>query len=327
MSHPTITADLGKLTNLPELSGFEVAVRSDPHDKVPALKAGYVFRRSTLSDFICWFIDSNPYEWLWIGGPTGSGKSTFVRSMAAILNVPLWDGVVGHERLEPQELISQRIIVGGDLLTVHGPITQAMAAGGWFVLHELDRCGPSMISALNEIGEGVTIVETGEFIVPHPDFRFIVTGNSMGAGDETSVYQGVVRLDLAFMDRFFKMKIGYPDEKTEMDILAAKVPELGPDLALRLIKTANQVRQQFAPEDDKGNPGTQTIDAVISTRSLERWAKACTFYFNVNSCPDPVTMALDRSVGFGCTASSRLALHAAVQRVFGDDQRNPPVIP
>ncbi len=323
--HPTVTADLGQLTNLPELANFSVEIRADKHEKVPSLKANYVFRRGTLSDFICWFHDSNTYEWLWIGGPTGSGKSTFIRAVAAIFNIPLWDGVAGHERLEPQELISQRIMVGGDLLTVHGPLVEAMKHGGWFVLHELDRCGPSLISALNEIGEGVTIVETGEFIVPHPDFRLIVTANSMGAGDDSGLNQGVVRMDLAFMDRFYKMRIRYADEDTEMAILAKDVPELPAEASLRLVKTANLVRNQFSPVDAQDNWQPGTLDAVISTRSLVRWAKACVFFFSIPSIPDPVSKALDRAVGFGCSASTRTALHQTVQRVFGDDQRNPPV--
>jgi cobaltochelatase CobS len=91
----------------------------------------------------------------------------------------------------------------------------------------MDLAEPAELAGLNDILEGAPLViaqNGGEVIRPHPKFRFIATGNSTGTGDQTGLYQGVLQQNLAFLDRFRLLEVGYADTDTEETILARAAP-------------------------------------------------------------------------------------------------------
>ena len=53
--------------------------------------------------------------------------------------------------------------------------------------------------------------QTGETVRPHGKFRLVATGNSAGGGDRSGLYPGVLRQNLALLDRFRLMEVGYPE--------------------------------------------------------------------------------------------------------------------
>ncbi len=58
----------------------------------------------------------------------------------------------------------------------------------------------------------------GEAIRPHPKFRVFATGYSVGAGGGSGLYQGGLRQDLAFVDRFRVVLVGYREPAVEKEM-------------------------------------------------------------------------------------------------------------
>jgi len=173
-----------------ELMGFDIPDRYTPEGD-----PGYQFRKPILSDVTAWWLIGCKSEGLFLTGPSGSGKSSIIREICARLNLPM-QHMVGHNRLEFPEMVSQIHLVSGQTRVLLGPLAKAMKYGHVFLLDEVDLIDPSTNAALNEVlqGNALTIPETGEVIRPHATFRFIATGNTHGGQDRTGVYQGTLNL-------------------------------------------------------------------------------------------------------------------------------------
>lgn len=331
MSHQTTAVPINKLFKCAEKApdSNTIAVRTDTHPKVPEIDPNFEPARANFADFKAWLTLASPKEWLFIAGPTGAGKSSLVRHMASKLNIPVW-AVTGHQMLDVQDLFTQRVLLGGDTLTQFGPLTQAYTEGGWLVIDEIDQILPSRLVGLNEVGSVITLLDMGgQMVKPHPDFRLIATGNSLGLGDSTGLYAGVARMNAAFMDRFTVMRMGYPDADTEVALLQSAFPSTPEVIHKLMVKVAGLVRNSFAPMDDAGNLIPGEIEKTISTRGLLRWAAMAEYFYVLpaSALAKPATHALDRAIAFGAEPSTRAFMHEMVQRVFGDDERNPPVSP
>ena len=195
---------------------------------------------------------------------------------------------------------------------VYGPLAMAMKEGHWFLLDEIDLLDPATAAGLNGIVEGrpLTIPEKGgEVIKPASGFRFIATANTAGSGDRSGLYQGTLRQNGAFLDRFWMVEVDYPDEIQEKQILAKAMPSLADTVRDALVSYANEIRKLFI----KGE-----IEVTFSTRTLVRWAKLV-YLFRPASTEgkNPIIHALDRALGYRAEPESREALHELAQRVFG----------
>jgi cobaltochelatase CobS len=212
------------------------------------------------------FLANPAGDGLYLTGPTGAGKTSLVLQVAARLNWPV-QTVTGHGRLELADLIGQFVLVAGETRFVHGPLAVAARDGHLLLVNELDLIDPAELAGLNDLVEGAALVipqNGGEIIRPHPKFRLVATGNSAGAGDATGLYQGVLRQNLAFFDRFRVVEVGYPDPALERAILAQALPVLPEIIAERMIRVASEVRRLFVGEAEGGRELTVTL----STRTL-----------------------------------------------------------
>ena len=277
---------------------------------VPDLDRHYLFRKDILSDILAWHMLGGS-EGLYLTGPTGSGKSTLVTQVATRLNIPV-HRVTAHSRLETPELIGHYALVSGSMSFVDGPLTIAMREGHWFLLDEIDLLDPATAAGLNGIVEGAPLVipeKGGEMVTPVPGFCFIATGNTAGSGDQTGLYQGALRQNLAFLDRFWMIEIGYPEIEQELSILARVVPTLPEELRKGMIGFADEVRKLFV--------GGQ-IEVTLSTRTLIRWAKMAEFFKPLAAQgKNPLLHSLERALSFRAEPESRSALAEIAQRIFG----------
>ena len=82
--------------------------------------------------------------------------------------------------------------------------------------------------------KSLSIPQTGETVRPHDKFRLVATGNSAGGGDRSGLYQGVLRQNLALLDRFRLMEVGYPEPAEEMQLLAGAVPTIPRSLSSKM---------------------------------------------------------------------------------------------
>lgn len=296
------------------VDGFEDA----SHPLIPANK-DYQFRSEHLRDVLAFI--ANPYgDALYLTGPTGSGKTSLVCQVASRLNWPVHQ-VTCHGRLELNDLIGQFMLVSGTMSFVHGPLAQAVRDGHLLILNEIDLMDPSELAGLNDIIEGQPLIipqNGGEVIKPHPKFRLIATGNSAGQGDQSGLYQGVMQQNLAFLDRFRLMEVGYPSDLLEKAILTGVLGSMGVtvdavmgNLIEKMIDVANEIRRLFVG----GSDGAGELSVTMSTRTLVRWTNLMIAY---KRAPNALEYSLDRALTLRAEPAQREAIHRIAKDVFGD---------
>lgn len=306
-----------------DISGafFAMATGHANETLVPAATPEYQFGVDILRDVLA-FLAAADGDGLFLSGPTGCGKTSVILEIAARLNWPV-RRVNGHARMELHDLVGSMSLSAtdaGGTKTVfkHGPLARAMQEGSIFILDEVDLLDPSIAAGLNPILEGNPLVLTengGEVIRPHPFFRFVATGNTAGMGDDTGAYSGTVTQNLAYLDRFWVVKAGYPAPEVEEKILAAKFGDLlAEPLRERMIKLANEVREQFV---GTGRAGA-TLSVTFSTRTLIRWAGLFLTYSRSSIDGPKLQYTLERALTARAAPHEAEAIHEIARMVFAE---------
>lgn len=288
---------------------------------VPPEDENYVFPLGVLRDVFA-FLACTDGDGLFLSGPTGCGKTSIIMQIASRLNWPV-RRVNGHARLELHDIIGTMGLRSKDGGTstrfVHGPLARAMKEGAIFILDEIDLIDPAISAGLNPILEGNPLViaeNGGEIIRPHPNFRFIATGNTAGLGDDTGSYSGTQTQNLAYMDRFSVVVCGYPEPETEQGILEKVFgDEIHPKVRANMVRVANMVREQFA---GTGLPGA-SLTITFSTRTLLRWGRLLLAYSNSPIQGSMLEYALDRALLMRARPHEREAVQQIGRSVFGTD--------
>jgi cobaltochelatase CobS len=263
-------------------------------------------------------------EPLYVFGPQGSGKSSLIKQLSARLNYPVFE-VTGHNRLEFPELVGHLTVKDGQMSFQYGPLSLAMKYGGLFLLNEIDLLDPSTAAGFNSVLDGSPLCvpeNGGELITPHPMFRFAATANTNGNSDETGLYQGTLRQNSAFMDRFWLCEIGYPQPVMEENLLAKIAPELPSALRSKMVEYAGEVRRLFmGSTEDKRQDAV--LEVTFSTRTLIRWARLSVKFLPLaGQGISPINHALDRALAFRASSESRAFLRELSQRIFAADYFN-----
>ena len=296
-------------------SGTTVRGYAVPSAYTPAIDPDYIFHESS-RDVVVWFL--NPQEPLYVFGPCGSGKTSCIKQLSARLNYPVFE-VTGHGRLEFADVVGHLTVKNSSITFEYGPLALAMRYGALLLLNEIDLTSPEIAAGLNSVLDGspLCIAENGgELIVPHPMFRLVATANTNGGGDDTGLYQGTQRQNLAWLDRFTICEVGYPSAEVEKRLLARHFPSLPESLCATMVDYANEVRKLFMGESSTSNL-TNTIEVTFSTRSLLRWGDLTVrFQPLAHQGVQPITYALDRALAYRASRETRAMLHELAQRMF-----------
>jgi len=305
--------ELFEVDYIPE--GIMIEIPDEKHAYVPAPEKNHVHSRNFLSDFLLWF-QFPQGDGFAVTGPTGSGKTSALLDCLSRLNVPTIS-VTANQSMTYHELVGHNTVVDGTMMYVHGPLANALKHGFALIINEFDLLDPGEVAGLNDVLEGRPLVipeNGGEIIQPHKDFRFIVTGNTNGAGDTTGRYVGTAMQNMAFMDRFQVVEQNYLEPDLEVEVVSKSVPEVAKDMVTKMVDVANEIRRQFMGDDE----GEGTMDITMSTRTLVRWARLT----HMNQAKRkqgvaPAIYALDRALGNRTDNATREAIHAMVQHTFG----------
>jgi cobaltochelatase CobS len=221
-------------------------------------------------------------------GDAGAGKTSLVWQMAARLGIPVFSISCSKKTRFEFDMVGERKLVNGSSVWQDGPLTKAIRYGGIFLANEITRLDEDeqmrLADVLDKPGR-LYVSGTGETLTPHPDFRFIATGNSAGAGDETGCYPGERRSSLAFPDRFQAYKVNYPLAVVEENMLAKRAGSIPDNVRKAMVKLANTVRKQFI-----GEGGAMAM--TFSTRSLIVWAEESVGYQKMSGIGDAYEAAL-----------------------------------
>jgi cobaltochelatase CobS len=244
---------------------------SDPSFDTPDIDEAYVFQPDQVRKLQTWW-NGKVKKSLFLTGPTGCGKTTLIEQFAARIGADVFV-VPCHGKLDMSELIGQiGIARDGSTFFDYGTGVKAMKHNRpcILLLDEMNFVPPSSVGLLNRITElkSFTITETGEIVRPMPWLRIAATGNAVERGDDSARYRGTQAMNVALLNRFLGMRVGYMDALAEASMLNKAVPGLHSRLIEKLVELANEVRVGF----DQGN-----LEVVMSTRTLIDMGQALFF--------------------------------------------------
>lgn len=198
-------------------------------------------------------------------GPAGCGKSRAIVEMAALTNHPLIRiNLEGQATV--QDLLGKPGARNGSTHFEYGALPLAMKNGWWFLADEWDMAEADVLAVLHAVTEddGVLVLKEngGEVIVPHPDFRFFATGNSLGLHDDSGLYAGTKPMSAALLDRVVVKLMDHNSESKEARILASRGVPL--DVAKLICSAGTAIRKLI----ENG-----TITGVWTTRRALQFAK------------------------------------------------------
>lgn len=116
-------------------SGRMIKGFATPCSYTPTPDPEYIFHE-TSRDIVVWLMSTS--DPLYVFGPTGSGKTSAIKQLAARLNYPVFE-VTGHSRLEFPDLVGHLSVRNGSMEYEYGPLALAMKFGGIFLLNGAPR--------------------------------------------------------------------------------------------------------------------------------------------------------------------------------------------
>ncbi len=314
---------------------------------VPPIDPYYQFRKDLVRDIRYWWLTGEG-DVLLLWGPTGSGKTSVFEQWCARLCIPLFMAK-GHRRFEPMEAFGQ--FVGGEngmTPWVDGPVTLAARYGLPCIINEYDRIAADRTIVFNDVFEGRSFPipgKSGEVVTPQPGFRVAITANTNLVEDLSGNYGTANTHDISILERIVALHVGYPSDDTEAKLLEKELEQFSDDLlsywfdqegikistpqgmkegsAINrgefiqgLLEVAKKIRAQ---SKDGGNTSDSALERTMSTRILRKWARHSVAQA---SAPEKLGLsalhlALKKYLSSLSTESTRIALHQAVENVFG----------
>src|SRR5690606_29204361 len=187
-----------------------------------------------------------------IKGPTGCGKTRFVRYMAEQLGRPVYT-VACHDDLTASDLVGRHLIGPDGTYWQDGPLTRAVRQGAICYLDEVVEARKDTTVVLHPLADDrrvLPIERTGELIHAAPGFMLVVSYNPG--------YQNVLKsLKPSTRQRFIALNFDYPRPDVELRIVQHEAGVEAPT-AQKLVALAQALRRLTE----------QDLEETVSTRLL-----------------------------------------------------------
>jgi len=202
-----------------------------------------------------------------LSGETGVGKTLAVRYLA-------WKTNNGLRRVNlngattVDEFLGKLLINERGTYWVNGVLVEAMVAGDWILLDEINATLPEIAFCLHSLLDDdrmVVLMEyDGRIVRPHPNFRLFASMNP----SEEGKYGGTKTLNEALLDRFpVVIRMDYLTEEQEIEAVMAQSGNRDLETVGRMVRAAHDVRQGIRNEKVFGS---------FSTRRVIDWARMST---------------------------------------------------
>ena len=163
-------------------------------------------------------------------GPTGCGKTRFVRYMAEKLGRPLAT-IACQEDLAAADLTGRFLLEGGSTTWRDGPLTRAVREGAICYLDEVVEARSDVMTVIHPLTDDRRILpldRLGEEVAAPDGFLLVISYNPG--------YQSVTKeLKESTRQRFVSLSFDYPDASVEAEIVARE-SGISPEVAATLVK-------------------------------------------------------------------------------------------
>ncbi|MDD5760086.1 MAG: CbbQ/NirQ/NorQ/GpvN family protein [Desulfobulbaceae bacterium] len=174
---------------------------------------------------------------LLLKGPTGCGKTRFMRRLAWELNRPLIT-VSCHDDLSTSDLVGRYLLKGGEAVWMDGPLTTAVRAGAICYLDEIVEARKDTMVVIHPLADDrreLPIEKLGELLIAPPEFALAVSYNPG--------YQSVLKdLKQSTRQRFLAMEFLYPPAELEAEIVMVEA-KVSKKIAEDLVRLAGMTRE------------------------------------------------------------------------------------
>ena len=193
-------------------------------------------------------------------GARGSGKTHAAEQVAKSLGLA-FDGVSMSGGTTERAFWGSTTLQNGTMSWKPSRFVDMFGKGGVFLIDELDKADPTVVTALNMATSNgyIVPVDAAERIERHPDFIVIAGANALS---NDRAYTASVRLDASSLDRFAIMTWGYSDAITKH-----VAGQCGSELdAEWLVRITGQIRRRIESKGWGGEVewGTRSVARVAS---------------------------------------------------------------
>jgi cobaltochelatase CobS len=235
---------------------------------IPKVDADYVVQKEECARMVAGMQDGDKTL---ITGPTGSGKSSLVKYIAAKLGRPFIRVNMSGD-VQSDALFGSTQVRDGATVWCDGAITEAVKIGAVCLVDEWELMPSEIAMGMQNLLEddGYLYLKekagTSEDRTVHPakGFTLMFAGNTVGQGDTTGAFSGVGVQNTATIDRFTNtVKLGYLTQAHEVSIITSKT-NVDKDVATKMVKLANLVRNAY---------NQQKVGLTMSPRTLINWGR------------------------------------------------------
>jgi len=236
-------------------------------DLIPTLNENYVPDREALTAIVNSIEGNEPAL---ITGPTGCGKSELLAFVCAHTNRP-FIRVNMSEDIDSSMVFGQIGAANGATYWENGPASEAAIYGALLNIDEYDAAPAGIMMGFQWLLEHNNKMYLKEkpgtskdkTIQPHPNFRVVFTGNTLGQGDDTGHFAGTQVQNTAMLDRIrCSVQMDYLEPSVELKMLRAAYPQVTEDVQKMMIQVANNVRTAYKKME---------VGLTVSPRTLLNW--------------------------------------------------------
>lgn len=195
-------------------------------------------------------------------GQAGTGKSSACKLICQEINLPLME-VISCVHSSDESILGKFVPKGEEIVFMESNFTKAIRYGGAVVLEEVNYPREGKLGFLNSLldDNGFVILDTGEKVKRHKNFRLMATMNQG--------YAGTNPVNEALYNRFSqKVEIKEAPESRIKKMLETRVPECKEKLDI-IMDVYQSVKNAIKV--------TQSDSGLISPRDLENWARAAKY--------------------------------------------------